>query len=107
MNKNKPDHFNSLRKTYPTYFAALEQLGETVKTIGPLDARTCHLIQLGAAATNRSEGAVHSHARRAMECGATREEIHHAVLCLTSTIGFPAVSAALSWIDDVGELVDE
>jgi 4-carboxymuconolactone decarboxylase len=106
MNKNKPNHFNALKKTYPTYFAALEQLGETVQAIGPLDARTCHLIQLGAAATNRSEGAVHSHARRAVEAGATREEIHHAVLILTSTIGFPAVSAALSWIDDLNELVD-
>ena len=104
MNKTKPDHFNSLKKRYPAYFAALEQLGEAVQTIGPLDARTCHLIQLGAAATNRSEGAVHSHARRAMEAGATRDEIHHAVLSLTSTIGFPAVSAALSWIDDLSEL---
>jgi 4-carboxymuconolactone decarboxylase len=106
MNKDKPNHFNTLRKTYPAYFAALEQLGETVQAIGPLDARTCHLIQLGAAATNRSEGAVHSHARRAAEAGATREEINHAVLSLTSTIGFPAVSAALSWIDDLDELAD-
>src|SRR5688572_14733522 len=106
MNKTKPDHFNRLRKNYPTYFAALEQLGETVQALGPLDARTCHLIQLGAAAANRSEGAVHSHARRAAEAGATREEIHHAVLSLTSTIGFPAVSAALSWIGDLDELTD-
>ena len=106
MNHKKPDHFNTLRNRYPTYFAALEQLGKSVQAIGPLDARTCHLIQLGAAATNRSEGAVHSHARRAMEAGATREEIHHAVLSLTSTIGFPAVSAALSWVDDLDELVD-
>jgi AhpD family alkylhydroperoxidase len=106
MSKAKPDHFNTLRKRYPTYFAALEQLGETVQGIGPLDARTCHLIQLGAAATNRSEGAVHSHARRAAEAGASRDEIHHAVLSLTSTIGFPAVSAALSWIDDLDELAD-
>lgn len=104
MNKSKPDHFNTLKKRYPTYFAALERLGETVQGLGPLDARVCHLIQLGAAAANRSEGAVHSHARRALEAGATPDEIHHAVLSLTSTIGFPAVSAALSWIDDIDEL---
>lgn len=96
-----PKHFNQLAERYPGYVEALERLGETVRSIGPLDERTCHLIQLAAAAASRSEGAVHSHARRALGAGATREEIHHALLCLTSTIGFPAVSAAMSWVDDV------
>jgi alkylhydroperoxidase/carboxymuconolactone decarboxylase family protein YurZ len=44
---------------------------------------------------------VHSHARRARAAGATPEEIQHAVIALTSTIGFPNVMAALSWIKDV------
>lgn len=98
---NKPKHFNSLAKRYPDYMKALEQLGESIRASGPLDARTSHLIQLAAAAANRSEGAVHSHARRAFEAGVSREEIDHALLSLTSTIGFPAVSAALSWVDDL------
>ena len=106
MATKKPNHFNTLKKRYPTYFAALEQLGESVQMLGPLDAKTCHLIQLAAAATNRSEGAVHSHARRAREAGATIEEINHALLSVTSTIGFPAVSAALSWVDDLDEMTD-
>jgi alkylhydroperoxidase/carboxymuconolactone decarboxylase family protein YurZ len=33
--------------------------------------------------------------------GANAEEINHAIILLTSTIGFPAVSAALSWADDI------
>ena len=49
----------------------------------------------------RSEGAVHSHTRRALAAGATREEVQHAVIVATSTIGFPNVMAALSWIHDV------
>jgi 4-carboxymuconolactone decarboxylase len=98
--KDAPRHFNEIQKRFPAYVDALERLGETVKSIGPLDARTCHLIQLAGAAASRSEGAVHSHARRALQAGATLDEIHHALLCLTSTIGFPAVSAALSWVDD-------
>jgi alkylhydroperoxidase/carboxymuconolactone decarboxylase family protein YurZ len=44
---------------------------------------------------------VHSHARRALEAGATAEEIRHAVISITSTIGFPNARAALSWADDV------
>lgn len=96
-----PQHYNRLQHRYPLFAEAVERLGETVKEIGPLDERTCELIQLGAAAAVRSEGAVHSHARRALAAGASTEGLHHALLCLTSTIGFPAVSAALSWVDDL------
>lgn len=97
-----PPHFNNLAKSYPDYMSALATLGETVKK-GPLDTKTSELIQMAAAAAVRSEGAVHSHSRRARDAGASREEIHHTLLLLTSTIGFPAVSAAISWVDDVIE----
>jgi 4-carboxymuconolactone decarboxylase len=96
----KPKHFNRLAKRYPDYAAAVDRLGETVKTAGPLDAKVAELVQLAAAAAVHSEGSVHSHARRARKAGATAEEINHTLLLLTSTIGFPAVAAALSWIDD-------
>jgi 4-carboxymuconolactone decarboxylase len=54
-----------------------------------------------ASAAIRSEGAVHSHARRAIEAGAKSEEIYQTDILLTSTIGFPTVSAALSWVEDI------
>ncbi|NIW95625.1 MAG: carboxymuconolactone decarboxylase family protein [Phycisphaerae bacterium] len=82
---------------------ALENLGEKVKSEGPLDGMTANLLQLAAAAAIQSEGAVHSHVRRALETGASAEEIYHALLLVTSTIGFPKVSAAISWADDVLE----
>jgi AhpD family alkylhydroperoxidase len=78
----------------------VENLGETVRSAGPLEPKVAELVQLAAAATAHSEGAVHSHARRALKAGATLDEVQHALLLLTSTIGFPAVAAALSWIDD-------
>jgi alkylhydroperoxidase/carboxymuconolactone decarboxylase family protein YurZ len=96
-----PKHFYKLREKFPSYIDALEQLGETVRTVGPLDEKTCQLVQLAAAAASRSEGAVHSHARRALDAGAGVAELEHALVCLTSTIGFPAVSAAISWIEDL------
>jgi 4-carboxymuconolactone decarboxylase len=104
MTKPKPPkHFNQLTKRYPGYMEALEKLGESVKHAGPLDEKTAELIQLAGAAAARSEGAVHSHCRRALSAGATRDEIHHTLLLLTSTVGFPTVSAAISWVDDVLE----
>jgi AhpD family alkylhydroperoxidase len=82
---------------------AWEKLGSTVRSIGPLDEKTSHLIQLAAAAASRSEGAVHSHVRRAMNSGASRDEIYHTLLLLISTIGFPQAMAALSWCQEVFE----
>lgn len=101
MAERPPDFYLNLRKLHPQYFQALDGLGQAMRDCGPLDAKTLHLIQLAAAAAIRSEGAVHSHVRRARDTGATPEEIRHALLALTSTIGFPNVSAALSWCDDL------
>jgi alkylhydroperoxidase/carboxymuconolactone decarboxylase family protein YurZ len=36
-----------------------------------------------------------------LKSGARPEEIRHALLALTSTIGFPNVTAALSWSEDL------
>lgn len=96
-----PKHHQGISKKYPKFVDAVSNLGKTIKKAGPLDRKTAELIQLAAAAAIRSEGSVHSHARRAMKAGATEKEIAHAVMLITSTVGFPTVAAALSWIDDV------
>jgi len=92
-----------IKELYPDYLSAVETLGKTIKKGGPIDEKTAQLVQLAAAASIRSEGAVHSHTRRAINAGAQTEEIYHVILLLTSTIGFPNVVAALSWADDVIE----
>lgn len=96
-----PGQYEKIRKRFGQYHGALSALGKAAREAGPLDEKTAQLIQLAGAAAVRSEGAVHSHARRALEAGASPEEIYHALILLTSTIGFPAVSAALSWAEDV------
>ena len=101
MASKKPALYNRVKDRYPQYVAAVEALGEAAGRAGPLDEKTLQLVQLAAAATSRSEGAVHSHVRRALKAGATPEEICHTLLALTSTIGFPNVTAALSWAEDM------
>ena len=70
-----PKHFRLLEEKYGPYMDAVNKLGEIVRHQGPIDSKNAHLIQLAAAVAIRSEGAVHSHIRRAMEAGATVEEI--------------------------------
>ncbi len=96
-----PEQYLSIKKRFKSYFRAVDNLGKAVKTAGPINEKTSQFIQLAAAAAIKSEGAVHSHTRRALEAGAKPEEIYHAIILLSSTIGFPTVSAALSWADDV------
>jgi 4-carboxymuconolactone decarboxylase len=96
-----PGWYSFIKSKHEKFISALEQLGETVRQEGPLDEKTAHLVQLAAAAASHSEGSVHSHTRRALKAGATPEEIYHAIILLTSTIGFPRTSASLSWVYDV------
>lgn len=95
--------YEKIMKRHPQVMAAVEALGETVRSKGPIDKKYSQLIQLAAAAAVQSEGSVHSHTKRAIEAGATHEEIEHAVLMLISVIGFPRVAAALSWVYDLIE----
>ena len=92
-----------LKERHTDLIEAVEALSKAARTSGPLDEKTGHLVQLGAAAAIHSKGSVCSHAARALASGATLAEIHHAVIVLTSTIGFPTVAAALSWVDDMIE----
>lgn len=80
---------------------AYEALGEASAKAGPLDVRTRELVRLGMAIGARLEGAVHSHARRALGAGATPDDVRHAVALAATTLGFPATVAAFTWVEDV------
>ena len=96
-----PKQYINIKKRFRKFYNAVDNLGKVARDSGPIDEKTSHLIQLAAAAAIRSEGSVHSHTRRALKSGAKPEEIYHSIILLTSTIGFPTVSAALSWADDI------
>ena len=70
--KNKPNADVQLpgaalymAREHPKLWEAFQQLGEEASRAGPLDARTRRLIDLALAIGASSEGATHSHARRA------------------------------------------
>ena len=104
--KDIPKHFQTLKQRFPEVIAATEEHGKAAKAAGPIDEKAAHLLQMAAATAIRSHGAVRSHARRALEAGASTQELYHAVLVLISTLGFPVVAAAVGWIDDVVEATD-
>lgn len=96
-----PVPFERFAKRFPKAHAAYERLGKACHTSGPLDAKTRELVQLGMAIGIRSEGAAHSHVKKALEAGASPEEIRHAVLLGIPTLGLPTTVAAFTWVGDI------
>lgn len=103
MTRQPSDLYLKLKERHSDLIDAVEALSQAARSSGPLDNKTVHLIQLGAAAAIHSKGSVCSHAARALDAGATPDEIRHSILVLTSTIGFPTIAAAMSWVDDLIE----
>lgn len=96
-----PSTHLKFRDAYGEVAQAYEQLGKATQEWGPLDKKSRELVKLGVAVGNRHEGGVHSHTRRALDAGATADEVRHVVLLSLTTIGFPSMIAALTWVEDV------
>jgi len=95
-----PNAYVKFSRSFPKVVKIYEQLGEAAAA-GPLDASMVHLVKLGMAIGAGSEGAVHSHVRRALAAGATPAQVRHVAALAVPTLGFPTAVAAFTWIEDV------
>jgi len=95
-----PGAASQIAERHPDVWKAFEALGEACANAGPLDQRTRHLIKIAIAIAGRSEGATHSHVRRALADGISAEEIRHVTLLVAPTLGFPQAVAGRTWVDD-------
>jgi 4-carboxymuconolactone decarboxylase len=95
-----PKNYMMIRKKYDQLMKAHEEAGRIACETGPLDEKTANLVQFAACVALRSEGGVHSHARRAIGAGASMDEIYHTLALLINTVGFPTTAAAFSWLGD-------
>lgn len=96
-----PSPYKRFLETYPDLAEDYEKLALGCHRGGPLDEGQRRLVKLGIAIGLASEGAVKSHARRALEAGVSPDEIRHAVLLALTTVGFPAMIAAGEWVEEV------
>lgn len=96
-----PKTYTRFKKSHPDLVAAYESLGEACRSAGPLDKKTAALVKLGIALGGGLEGGTHSAVRKAMQAGCTPQEIEHAAILSTTTLGFPAMMRARSWVNEV------
>ena len=98
-----PSNYQWLMSRFENVLNAHQDLGKALYDAGPLDKKTAQLVKLAAAAATGSEGGVHSHSKRALEAGASNDEIYHTLILLTSSVGFSNAAAAVSWAKDILE----
>jgi alkylhydroperoxidase/carboxymuconolactone decarboxylase family protein YurZ len=98
---NLPDRASAMTQEHPALWKAFQQLGTEAGKAGPLDERTRRLVHLAFAIAIDSEGATHSHARRARAEGIGAEELDHVALLAVTTLGWPKAMKGLSWVRDV------
>ena len=101
MTKSMPGAAGQLAEDQPDIWAAYSALGKATAESGPLSDREKRLVKLALAIGAASEGAVHSHTRRAkaegIEAAALRQVAHLAI----GPLGLPRAVAACTWIDDI------
>jgi len=96
-----PDIFKKFVERNREISEALLEVGELCSQAGPIDKLTQHLIQMAIAIGANSQGGVRSHARRALDAGATKEQVMQAVLLSATLVGFPGMIAAYGWVEEV------
>ena len=96
-----PKVYEKFSSKFPQVFKDFKQLGQTCRAAGPLDSKCQDLVKLGIAVGASSRGAVMSSTRKALESGASAEEIAHVVLLALTTTGFPNMIAAMGWVNEV------
>lgn|SRR5690606_12453686 len=106
MTDQLPSAAADLAERYPEVWQAYATLGERCAQAGPLDPRTRHLVKLALAIGAQSEGATHSHVRRALAEGVAPEALRHVALLAIGTLGFPQAVRALTWIGDLTGTAD-
>lgn len=101
MTKPMPGAAGDLAEQHPDLWKAYAALGKACADAGPLTDREKRLVKLALAVGANSEGAVHSHTRRARSEGIADDAIVQVALLAIGPLGLPRAVAAKTWIEDL------
>jgi alkylhydroperoxidase/carboxymuconolactone decarboxylase family protein YurZ len=107
MSEYLPEVYERFGAAFPDVMQALDALAQQLHEAGPLSGRERRLAKLGIAIGRESEGAVRSHARKALAEGIEPAAILHTALLAISTAGYPAAMAAYGWVNEVLDAAPE
>lgn len=100
-NVELPGTAGEVAKEKPELWRAFQELGAATGQAGPLSEREQRLVNLALAIGGSSEGATHSHARRAVAEGMSADEVDHVAFLAITTLGWPQAIRGLTWVRDI------
>ena len=103
INEVFPGRAGRLVKENADIWETYQKLGKAYSEAGRLEGRTLRLVKLALAAGAGSEGAVHSQVRRGIAEGLSPDQLRHVAFVAMTTLDFPKVVAALTWVEDIVE----
>ena len=101
MTEKLPGAAGDLADEFPNVWNAYQMLGHAASEAGPLTGRERRLVKLALAIGAGSEGAVHSHTRRAKAEGVDKDALLQVAMLAIGPLGLPRAVAAKTWIEDI------
>ena len=96
-----PSFVGDVAARYPDIWRSYQALGEAAAASGPLTAREQRLVKIALAIGSGSEGATHSHARRARREGLDAAALGQIAMLAITSLGWSQAMRGLAWIEDV------
>jgi 4-carboxymuconolactone decarboxylase len=98
----KRNSVDIIKEHFPQVGEGFSALRGAAGKAGPLEPKILELILLSGYTVARMEGGYKTHAKRALDAGATPEEVLHAtVINFGANAAIEQVADALSWADEV------
>jgi len=94
MSRVMPGAAGDLAEQHPDVWSAYAALGKASADAGPLSDREKRLVKLALAIGANSEGAVHSHTRRALDEGIEDAAVQQVAVPAIGPLGLPRAVAA-------------
>lgn len=96
-----PRAYLNFTELFPDIAEAQGALAHKIRERSPFDEKTERLLTFALAVGAQANGAVRSNVRKALQHGATVDDLQAIALAAITTCGFPTAIAALRWIDEV------
>ena len=84
----------------PKIWESHEALGLACRKAGPLSDKHIEFIKMAITASQMLETAFKTHARKAAEAGASRDELEHVVIQLLPIMGLGRTMMAAKWLEE-------
>jgi alkylhydroperoxidase/carboxymuconolactone decarboxylase family protein YurZ len=96
-----PQVYVDFTERFPDVAEAQGELARRIRERTPFDEPVNRLLKLAMAIGSESEGAVRSNTRKALQHGASPDDLRALALLAITTCGFPTAVAALRWMQQV------